>query len=93
MDYESPRLVVREVSELWKIPTTPKKCSGEICQCPPAVKVWKSSWPRRPMPRANTWCRLCFKLLVKQVSVFLHVPNQVFKNLEESISGCHPEVK
>ena len=46
------------------------------------------------MLRANTPCRICFKVLVKQVPVFLHASTQASKNLEEGIGGnCHPEVE
>ena len=46
--------------------------SGRICQCPPAVKVWKSSGPSLSMRRANNSCLFCFEILVKQVCVFQH---------------------
>ena len=45
------------------------------------------------MPRADTPCWICFEVLIKQVPVFLYAPTQAFKNLEESISGCHPEAE
>ena len=33
--------------------------------------------------------RFCLKVLVKQIPFFLHAPIQAYKNLDESISGCH----
>ena len=64
---------------------------GKICQCPPALKVWKNSGPWLSMSKANTPCRFCFEVLVKHVPIFLHAPSQASKNLKKSISSCHPE--
>ena len=49
-DRKSARLVMKEVSEFWRIPTSPdKRIFGDFSPkkfaVPSAAKVWKSSWP------------------------------------------------
>ena len=46
--------------------------------------------PRFLMPGADNSCRCCPEVLAKQIPLFLHAPTKTSKNLEKSISGCHP---
>ena len=40
---------------------------------------------------ADNPCRCCPEVLAQQFPFFLHAPNKTFKNLEKSVSGCHPK--
>ena len=43
------------------------------------------------MPVADNPCRCCPEILAKQFPFFLQAPTKTSKNLETSVSGCHPK--
>ena len=95
-DRKSTRLVIKELSDIWKIPT------------PEGHSISEPFWPeelaaalRRLKPgeflgldyiflEVHTIHRIGSQILVLRLPQFLHAPTQNSKDLEKSTNGCDP---
>ena len=96
-DREFTKIVLKEVSELWRIPTSADKCiSGdfsaeEFARSLQMLKPGKAPGPDSICPELIYPCRCCPEALGKQIPLFLHAPTKTSKNVKKSVSGCHPK--
>ena len=94
---ESTRLVNKELSNLWKVPTPEGKVSlalsgqrnySSCCpQLPETKKVCGSGFY---LPGVYTQCQVGSQILILRFSSLLHAPTQNSKDLEKSTNSCDP---
>ena len=91
-DRESTRLVKKEVSELWKVPTheivslVPSRQKSLLTPATP--KARKIYGIRLYLPGVYTPRRISSQILVMRFLHFLHAPTQNSQDLEKSSSSC-----
>ena len=93
-DCEPTRLVNKQLSDLWKIPTPGGMSktfqAGRVCYCPQRLEARKISAIGLHLPGVHTSRRVGSQILVLRLPQFLHAPTQNFKYLEKSTSSCDP---
>ena len=98
-DRESTRLVNKQLSDQWKIPTPEGHSISEpyrpeeFAAALRRLKPGKSPGLDSHLPRVYTPRRVGSQILVLRLPQFLHASTQNSKDLEKSTSSCNPQAR